>query len=93
MSGEGDITMHILMVVVAGLGGLVVFYFGATLMGRPRATGAAIFIWVWLAASILNAAVGVFRAGIPLINEIGAFIPIFGIPAAIAWYLAYRYGR
>ena len=44
-------------------------------------------------ASILNGAVGVFRAGIPLINEIGAFIPIFGIPAAIAWYLAYRYGR
>ena len=44
------------MVVVAGLVGLAVFYFGATLMGRPRATGAAIFIWVWLAASILNGA-------------------------------------
>ena len=57
--------MHILMVVVAGLVGLAVFYFGATLMGRPRATGAAIFIWVWLVASILNGAVGVFRAGIP----------------------------
>ena len=42
-------------------------------------------------ASLLNGAVGVFRAGIPLINEIGAFIPIFGIPAAIAWYLAYRH--
>ena len=51
------------------------------------------FIWVWLVAAILNGAVGVLRAGIPLINEIGAFIPIFGIPAAIAWYLAYRYGR
>jgi hypothetical protein len=84
--------MHILMVVVAGLVGLAVFYFGATLMGRPRPTGAALFIWVWLVASILNGAVGVFRAGIPLINEIGAFIPIFGIPAAIAWYLAYRHG-
>jgi len=85
--------MHIVMVVVAGLAGLVVFYFGATLMGRPRATGAAVFIWVWLTASILNGMVGVLRAGIPLINEIGAFIPIFGIPAAIAWFLAYRYGR
>ena len=61
--------------------------------GRPRATGAALFIWVWLVAAILNGAVGVFRAGIPLINEIGAFIPIFGIPAVIAWYLAYRYGH
>jgi hypothetical protein len=84
--------MHILMVVVAGLVALAVFYFGATLMGSPRATGAALFIWAWLVAAILNGAVGVFRAGIPLINEIGAFIPIFGIPAAIAWYLAYRYG-
>jgi hypothetical protein len=85
--------MHILMVVVAGLVGLAVFYFGATLMGQARATGAAVFIWVWLVAAILNGAVGVFRAGIPLINEIGAFIPIFGIPAAIAWYLAYRHGQ
>jgi hypothetical protein len=48
---------------------------------------------VWLAASILNAAVGVTQAGIPLINEIGAFVPIFGIPAAAAWYLAFRHGR
>jgi hypothetical protein len=85
--------MHILMVVVAGLAGLAVFYFGATLMARPRATGAAVFIPVWFVAAVLNGAVGIFRAGIPLINEIGAFIPIFGIPAAIAWYLAYRYGQ
>ena len=85
--------MHILMVTMAGLVALVVFYFGATLMGRPRASGAAIFIWVWLVAAILNGAVGVFKAGIPLINEAAAFVPIFGIPAAAAWYLAYRYGR
>jgi hypothetical protein len=44
-------------------------------------------------AAILNGAVGVFRAGIPVIDEAGAFIPIFGIPAAAAWYLAYRHGR
>ena len=85
--------MHILMVTVAGLVALVVFYFGATLMGRPRASGAAVFIWAWLVAANLNGAVGVFRAGIPVINEAGAFIPIFGIPAAVAWYLAYRHGR
>ena len=56
-----------------------------------RQSGAAIFIWVWLASALLNGAVGVFRAGIPLLNEFGAFIPIFGIPAAIAWYLAYKH--
>ena len=85
--------MHILMLVIGGLVVLAAFYFGAGLMGRTAAAGAALFIWVWLAASILNAAVGVFRAGIPVINEMGAFVLIFGIPAAIAWYLAYRYGH
>ena len=85
--------MHIAMLVAAGLVGLAAFYFGANLMGRTREQGAARFIWIWLAASILNAAVGVTQAGIPLVNEIGALIPIFGIPAALAWYLAYRHGR
>lgn len=84
---------HIAMVVIGGLAGLVVFFFGFRMFGRSGAAGAALFIWVWLLASILNAAVGVMKAGIPLVNEIAAFVPIFGIPAAIAWYLAYRYGR
>ena len=82
--------MHILMVVVFGLVALAVFFFGARLFGRSGQAGAAVFIWVWLIASILNGAVGVMRVGIPLVNEIGAFIPIFGIPAAVAWYLARR---
>ncbi len=84
--------MHILTLVVVGLGALAAFYFGAALFARKRQTGAAAFVWVWLAASIVNAFVGVARAGIPVINEIGAFIPIFGVPAALAWYLAYRHG-
>ena len=85
--------MHILMVVVGGLVGLAAFYFGYRMFGRSGASGAALFIWVWLVASLLNGAGGVFKAGIPLINEIGAFIPIFGIPAAVAWLLIYRSGR
>ena len=84
--------MHMLIAVVAGLVALALFYFGARLLGRSGADGAFVFIWVWLAASLLNAAVGVFRAGIPVINEIGAFILIFGIPAAAAWFLATKYG-
>jgi len=84
--------MHILMVVIGGLVGLAAFYFGYRMFGRGGAAGAALFIWVWLAASILNGAVGVLSAGIPVINEVGAFVLIFGIPAAAAWYLAYRHG-
>ena len=84
--------MHILIVVVVGLVALAAFYFGAGVLGASRQTGAVVFIWLWLVASIINGAVGVMRAGIPVLNEVGAFIPIFGIPAAIAWYLAYKYG-
>jgi hypothetical protein len=83
--------MHILMLVVLGLVVLAVFFFGARLLNRSEKSGATAFIWVWLVASIINGTFGVTRAGIPIINEIGAFVPIFGIPAALAWYLAYRY--
>jgi hypothetical protein len=89
---QGLDVQHILTVVVFGLVALAAFYFGAGLLHRGGRTGAWLFIWVWLAASLLNGAVGVARAGIPVLNEIGAFIPIFGIPAALAWYLAYRHG-
>ena len=85
--------MHVLMVTGAGVVVLAAFYFGAGLLGKAGAAGAFAFIWVWLAVALLNGVFGVARAGIPVLNEVGAFIPIFGIPAAIAWYLAYKQGR
>ena len=85
--------MLILMVVIGGLVALAVFYFSAGLTGRAGSAAAALFFWVWLVASILNGAVGVLKAGIPLTNEVGAFVVIFGIPAAVAWVLAHRYGH
>jgi hypothetical protein len=88
---HGGPPMHILMLVVLGLVVLAVFFFGARLLNRSEKSGATAFIWIWLVASIINGAFGVTRAGIPIINEIGAFVPIFGVPAALAWYLAYRY--
>ena len=84
--------MHILMFVVIGLLGLALFYFGASFFGKSGAEGSYAFLWAWLAVSICNGIIGVVRVGIPVINEIGAFIPIYGIPAAVAWYLAYKYG-
>ena len=82
--------MHIAMVTGIGLVLLGACHFGAGLFGASRQGGARWFIWFWLVAALVNGGFGVLRAGIPVINEIGAFIPIFGIPAAIAWYLAYR---
>jgi hypothetical protein len=85
--------MHILMLLAVGLVVLALFLLGARLFNWSARHGAIAFIWIWLMASIGNAAVGVMRAGIPLLNEIGAFIPIFGIPAALAWYLGYKHQR
>jgi hypothetical protein len=93
LAGAEGAFMHIAIVVIGGLAALAMFYFGAGMLGRSGAAGAALFIWVWLVAAILNGAVGVLRAGIPVVNEIGAFVVIFGIPAAVAWYLAYRHGQ
>ena len=84
--------MHIVMVTAIGLVLLGAFALGGYLLNKTTgvANGAFYFIWFWLAASIVNGIFGTVRAGIPVINEIGAFIPIFGIPAAVAFYLLRR---
>jgi hypothetical protein len=84
--------MHIAVVAGIGLFVLAVFFFAASFIGKGGPSGAYVFIWVWLVVSIANGTYGVVRAGIPLLNELGAFIPIFGIPVLIAWYLAFKYG-
>jgi hypothetical protein len=86
--------VHILILVAIGLIVLALFVLvGRFAGGRGHgADGARAFIWVWLLTAIANGAVGVMQAGIPLLNEIGAFIPIFGVPAVVAWYLSRRFG-
>jgi hypothetical protein len=83
--------MHIVIVVASGLVALALFFFGAAFLGKGGSAGAAVFIWLWLAAALFNGAYGIIRAGIPILEEAMAFVPIFGIPAVVAWYLAYRY--
>jgi hypothetical protein len=86
--------MHVLVLVVFGLIALAVFAVGGRVFGGDagmmRAT--RIFIWVWLIACLINAGIGVLSEGIPFVNEFGAFVPIFGVPAAASWYLARRLG-
>lgn len=81
--------MHILMFVAIGVVLLTVMHFVPRVAGLTFA-GAWYFIWLWLAVSVLNGLYGHLRVGIPVLNEIGAFIPIFGIPAALAWLLLRR---
>jgi hypothetical protein len=82
--------MHIVTMVAIGLGLLGL----CLVIGRNTGSvpaWAQRFIWLWLAVAVANGIYGYARAGIPLLNEIGAFIPIFGIPAVLAWLLATRF--
>ncbi len=83
--------MHIAMLVVAGLILLAILHYGPALVGLSF-NGAFAFLWIWFAISVLNGLYGHFRAGIPAINEIGAFFPVYLIPAALAFYLVRRAG-
>lgn len=82
--------MHIAILMAVGLAALGIFAIAGSLTGEKAgaARAAQIFIWFWLAASAVNAAFGVMQAGIPLLNEVAAFVPIFGVPAGTAWSLA-----
>lgn len=85
--------MHVLILIVIGHVVLAAFVLVAGLINRNGNTvdGARQFIWVWLVAALANGAVGVLQAGIPLVNELAALIPIFGVPAAVAWHLSRRH--
>lgn len=81
--------MHVVMLIAFGLIALAAFVLIAKAIGSRGIPYNApkLFIPVWLIASLLNSGIGIFSAGIPVQNEIAAFIPIFGIPAGIAWWL------
>lgn len=87
--------MHTVILTLAGLLSLTVFVIAASLAGKGsgRRLGAAarLFIPVWLVVALINAGIGYFRAGIPLLNEVGAFLAIFGVPAIAAWLVASRF--
>ena len=87
--------MHTLMVTSTGTVLLLVFIFVASLINKRKnkriVDGAWIFIWFWLAVSIINFCVGVFVAGYPLATELGVHIVVFGVPAGIAWYLSRKF--
>jgi hypothetical protein len=86
--------MHIAIMTAVGLAALAVFAAGGYAAGGNAGLvkAARVFIWLWLAAAIINGAFGLLFAGIPLLNEVAAFVPIFGVPAGLAWYLALRLG-
>lgn len=84
--------MHILTLVVAGLGLLAVFYGAARQAAFGFRRVLPVYLALWLVAALVNMWVGVTRAGYTVGQEALVLIPVFGIPALAALFLAGRSG-
>ena len=67
-------------------------FLGGALARRLAADGARVFVWPWLAVSLINMLAGVYWANIAVSSEIPVLAVVFGVPAAVAWYIARRFG-
>ena len=79
--------MRSAIIIAVGFVLLAAFLFGPRLFGRADllVMGAKVFIALWLAAALLNLALGV-RAGYTVLEELPIFLLIFALPAAGAAY-------
>jgi hypothetical protein len=84
--------MHTLMWLVGGLVVLGIFVLAAVMLGRRVADGARVFIWPWLAASVVNMLIGMYWASVPFSVELPVLVVVFGVPAAAAWYITKKFG-
>jgi hypothetical protein len=85
--------MRTLLMTVIGVAFAVAFDVVVAMLrqrGKSRgADGALLFIWIWLAITIVDFWVGVEEGhGVSL--ELGVHALIFVVPAAAAWYLSRR---
>lgn len=81
--------MHTLNMISAGLALLgVLILIGRAIAGTAGAAKwARLFLPIWLVISLVNLWVGVARAGYPLSVELPVLAAIFGVPAAVAFFL------
>jgi hypothetical protein len=89
--------MHTLMMIGSGLVLLALFVLAGRRLGGGRtaagARAALFFIPAWLAASTVNLWVGVSRAGYTVAEELPILLVVFGVPAAVAAALWWRFSR
>jgi hypothetical protein len=86
--------MRTAIIIAMGFIVLAVCVLGPRLAGRPgwSATGAKIFIALWLVAALVNMWIGVSRAGYSVAEELPIFLLIFVPPAAVAAYVWWKFG-
>jgi hypothetical protein len=89
---------HTIKVIATGFGLLCLCLLIGAWLGSPTpATGlviaAKVFIPLWLVGAGINMWLGVTKAGYSVADEIPYFLVVFALPAAVALFLAWRFGR
>jgi hypothetical protein len=88
--------MHTIMVIGGGLLLLALFVLVGRQLGGGNAaaatTAALWFIPVWLLAAAINLSIGV-RHGYTVVEELPIGLVVFGVPAAIAAAIWWRFSR
>ena len=85
--------MHTAMVVAGGFVLLGVCLLVARMMGGDVATGAKVFIPLWLICAAVNTWIGVNRAGYSYAQEFPIFLALFAVPAVVAALLWWNGAR
>jgi len=85
-------------VIAAGFGLLGVCLLIGAWLGSPSsvtglATAAKVFIPLWLTGAGINMWFGVAKVGYSVAEEIPYFLLVFAVPAAVALFLAWRFGH
>lgn len=83
--------MHTIMVIGGGLLLLGAFALASRFGNFSLASAALWFIPVWFAASVYNLYVGVSTAGYTVTEETPILFLVFGVPAAVALFLWWRF--
>lgn len=86
--------MRTAIIIAIGFAALAVCVFGPRLVGGPpwSATGAKVFIALWLAAALVNMWIGVSSAGYSVAEELPIFLVIFALPGVVAAYVWWKFG-
>lgn len=89
--------MHTVKVIGAGfalLGVLLLIAPRLNLGGmHPIAFAMKLFIPLWFVASLVNLIIGVTRAGYTFLEEAPILLVVFGVPAAAALLILWKFGR
>jgi hypothetical protein len=84
--------MHTIMVMSGGFVLLLLCLLGARLLGASTGTAMLAFLPLWLLATLVNMYIGVTQAGYSVAAELPILLVLFGVPAAVALFIRWRFG-